>query len=1068
MAMKRNARFLGSEELCRLLAQGEKQTVRAWILNSLNRLALLVATFHAIASSGADFVVCPVGATSSGMDEWTLPMAYDGAGLLNAGASSVETGDAVPAVWPAHDDMDHWSSGVSDVPVWIRFDLGKEYPVKGMRLWNLNTSWGTGSGIKNATVSVSTDGKTYTSVALQGLDGSGRFYRAPGAATGYTGESYTFSGVARYIRFSISSDWDDMIAFTGVGLSEVRFIAGAAAPVTASVAGAVLDVAGVAVPGVCMATNGGVQVATTGADGAYSAALPEGFSGTLTATKSGCVFLPAMINVVDVRAPVEANFRAVADGIEPTLWLASNTCSWVGIGGVVYQPQASYDLIEWQNLSEPVEGADTVAHFAFSRAGTNSMFFKLQAESLCAPTLRAMSGVAGQQFSNVVDGVTLTLPEGISGTLGVANVPGIVTSMMPLGQGFSLSPDESGRILIQIEKRQGLEPGLFLWQEPLGFVDGFAAGHMAWLPLAPVASNATHVTYEIGSADNSNSVSSVAASSAAASSLAPPIALRPIPEHERKLYLCIQRLDEIQRQEQQRIEALLNAKLNALLARLSEPMRNYALTQINGAMKPRVLISVFDPSTRIINDTLFPNSQSSAFYSGTQNPLFCFNPTAVADHDLVHELGHYLTHLFFPSFDRFLELKDTAPQNHGLGEPAEPRVTVIEEYAYFVEHVMGTKGLGNGNYVTLNMVHSDKTPFPVEERNPWSHDYPSFEGFGANLMASLVGHSRYNFEKAKVDCLVDINLPVEKVFALFASGALNINELRIAICDLLTPGEQTRFQVIAEQMGWSYRSQGVITDPSGDPVSNVLVTCYVATDQGDIEISHAHSQTNGVFTLKRTAPGQVKLKAVREDDSKVVWATRSVAWEAPTPTLWNLGGLVVPGHVTQTVTVATARRMASYVAPNGTTGRAFYSIGYSINSSLGLRAMGGDAYEVPTGAVVNVSFFGGSGSFTFSGPLEAVPDNSMWLPDPGSNDEGYQYVDAGGGLIDYTVTSGGQRIGDSVTFANVQSAQTVTVQPLGHLFGEYYYLDETGGIMPSTIGLQWIPFDGLSIHVTLQ
>jgi len=110
-----------------------------------------------------------------------------------------------------------WLSSGSDSPVGQQatFDLGANYNLNGMHVWNYNESGGTARGIQQVRVEVAnTAGGTYTIVGTNALT------QAPGT-DGYAGENYTLSQAnVRMVRFTILTNWGDA---SYVGLSEVRF-----------------------------------------------------------------------------------------------------------------------------------------------------------------------------------------------------------------------------------------------------------------------------------------------------------------------------------------------------------------------------------------------------------------------------------------------------------------------------------------------------------------------------------------------------------------------------------------------------------------------------------------------------------------------------------------------------------------------------------------------------------------------------------------------------------------------------------------------------------------------------
>jgi hypothetical protein len=109
-----------------------------------------------------------------------------------------------------------WMSESNTLPSWIEWDLGADYLLSGMHVWNYNETNNSDRGSKTVTVSISTDGVGYTSLGVLTLT------QAPGL-NGYAGEDYLFSSteLAQYIRFDITETWGD----TYTGIAEFRAIA---------------------------------------------------------------------------------------------------------------------------------------------------------------------------------------------------------------------------------------------------------------------------------------------------------------------------------------------------------------------------------------------------------------------------------------------------------------------------------------------------------------------------------------------------------------------------------------------------------------------------------------------------------------------------------------------------------------------------------------------------------------------------------------------------------------------------------------------------------------------------
>jgi hypothetical protein len=193
-------------------------------LQTIGLAALLAGLSHVTA---APYIVQPVAVVASSVYGGTsLPgFTIDGSGWADL-YWTLPTGASIPAVWPGHNPHNigvswHAESAPAS-PLTITFDLGTNYHLTGMHLWNMNQGGVPGRSIKTAIVSVSGDGTHFTDVSVGGLNSNGYFLQAPGAE-GYRGDDYTFAAEAKWVRFSITSDWYGNLEYAG--LSEVRFIA---------------------------------------------------------------------------------------------------------------------------------------------------------------------------------------------------------------------------------------------------------------------------------------------------------------------------------------------------------------------------------------------------------------------------------------------------------------------------------------------------------------------------------------------------------------------------------------------------------------------------------------------------------------------------------------------------------------------------------------------------------------------------------------------------------------------------------------------------------------------------
>ncbi len=195
------------------------------LLKTIGLVTILAGSFHVTA---APYIVQPVAVTAGSVyDEGQTTSAPEN--TINGNGLDVlvplPTGAPIPTEWPAHTIDNRGVSWHADAfpasPLTITFELGNDYQLTGMHLWNMNQYPVTGRGLKTATVSVSSDGTNFTEVPVGGRDSNGYFRQAVGEY-GYRGEDYTFVAEAKWVRFSITSNWNDNLQYAG--LSEVRFI----------------------------------------------------------------------------------------------------------------------------------------------------------------------------------------------------------------------------------------------------------------------------------------------------------------------------------------------------------------------------------------------------------------------------------------------------------------------------------------------------------------------------------------------------------------------------------------------------------------------------------------------------------------------------------------------------------------------------------------------------------------------------------------------------------------------------------------------------------------------------
>jgi len=167
----------------------------------------------------AQIVIDPTAVTATSATRPAINT-INGSGLT----TNYATGDAVPVTWSANDtnESSEWLTGAYDYPSGggnstITFDLGADYDVSGIHLWNVNSN--VGRGVLSADVQVSNTADFSSGVTDLGTQ---NFVTATGLSTD-TGLTYGISFTDQYVRFS------DFVPTGGAsngfsGISEIRFI----------------------------------------------------------------------------------------------------------------------------------------------------------------------------------------------------------------------------------------------------------------------------------------------------------------------------------------------------------------------------------------------------------------------------------------------------------------------------------------------------------------------------------------------------------------------------------------------------------------------------------------------------------------------------------------------------------------------------------------------------------------------------------------------------------------------------------------------------------------------------
>lgn len=268
-----------------------------------------------------------------------------------------------------------------------------------------------------------------------------------------------------------------------------------------------------------------------------------------------------------------------------------------------------------------------------------------------------------------------------------------------------------------------------------------------------------------------------------------------------------------------------------------------------------------------------------------------------------HEPSHYMTHMLVGD-SRWGELTSTAPDSgHDLGVLVKIsgvvgfRNSVVEDYAYIAEQLI-TGQVSN----TDLRGGTRRNGFPVlaEPQRPEAVDFPSLEGFGAALMASLtrIGPDTLvtdDFATASQSRAPALGVTARQLLGVLAAGPRTVMELRDGLEPLA--GGPVALAAVAEPIGWRYHGTGRVLDGTGNPVPGVTVASVVRVNGKDYATPvSSPSAADGRFTLPRIYPGASTLRVYRTrsgggvDSANV--KTLEVPWARPTPETVAIGDVV--------------------------------------------------------------------------------------------------------------------------------------------------------------------------------
>ncbi len=268
--------------------------------------------------------------------------------------------------------------------------------------------------------------------------------------------------------------------------------------------------------------------------------------------------------------------------------------------------------------------------------------------------------------------------------------------------------------------------------------------------------------------------------------------------------------------------------------------------------------------------------------------LYPFTSGGFVEDVIAHEVGHYINHVLVGDAT-YVILEAQAPSAvHGLGDVHANRSSIIEDYAFFAEYFLtGMVGATVDPTYTLSAIKTD---------SPYSIDFPSIEGFGCFLLASL---HRTNpvipslMVSGTLDSIPVVGASFRDIWGIIARGATDINQLRTHVEEYLTGvGKEDMLPVIGQRIGWRYRGNGTVMtdDGTGNMIPLEGATVVQIANVGGREYRNSSSTTTdslGEFWITDLFPGTTALR--------IFWGTDStehplvVNWDTPTTQTLELG-----------------------------------------------------------------------------------------------------------------------------------------------------------------------------------
>jgi hypothetical protein len=252
----------------------------------------------------------------------------------------------------------------------------------------------------------------------------------------------------------------------------------------------------------------------------------------------------------------------------------------------------------------------------------------------------------------------------------------------------------------------------------------------------------------------------------------------------------------------------------------------------------------------------FRDPQLGSYYYFTSLGANLYLRTDIDIATAYHETAHYMTHLLM-SDAQWRVLQGNAPQVHGLGDVFTRTAAIPDDYAYFLQWVMGQP--------CMNPLDASTLITPAV--HPVKVDMPAVEGYVATLLGHLTFTTTPQRDFAKVMSAVPtVGATPGEVATLISNGAPSLNALYPRLVEFVTARGYPLWAVavLAERCGWSYHGSGTVLD-GGKPAVGATVQPVISyVLKGGINSSFttpaATVGADGRYTLPRAFFGDFTLR----------------------------------------------------------------------------------------------------------------------------------------------------------------------------------------------------------------